>query len=183
MGGVGTADWRKGPDIFIQVAATVFHSLPQGDILFIWKGVSKNNTDVRRLGHDIDKLGLADKILLEESSAQMPAFYQQLDLLLLTSREDPYPLVVLEAAAAAVPTVCFEKAGGAVEFVEASHGGKALPYLDIQAMAAEVIYLFQNRNTCERAGQNAKNYLEETHNNEDFVYQHLSGVINKMNVK
>jgi glycosyltransferase involved in cell wall biosynthesis len=39
------------------------------------------------------------------------------DLLFLSSREDPYPVVVLEAALMKIPTVYFAKSGGINEFV------------------------------------------------------------------
>jgi glycosyltransferase involved in cell wall biosynthesis len=183
VGGVGTADWRKGPDLFIQVAATVFGLRPDANILFTWKGVSENNIDVQRLEYDIEKSGLTGRVLLERASADMPVFYKQLNLLLLTSREDPYPLVVLEAAAAAVPTICFEDAGGAVEFVRGSEGGTSVPYLNVQAMATEVINFYQNSQTQETAGQNAKNYLERTHENKDFVYGQFCAILKKLNIE
>jgi len=50
----------------------------------------------------------------------MPHSYDSLlpfDIFLLSSREDPYPLVVLEAAFQKVPTICFKEAGGIKEFV------------------------------------------------------------------
>ena len=56
---------------------------------------------------------------------------------MLTSREDPYPLVCLEAAAVAKPIVCFAGAGGMPEFVE-EDCGFVVPYLDIMAMADRV---------------------------------------------
>jgi glycosyltransferase involved in cell wall biosynthesis len=183
VGGVGTADWRKGPDLFLQVGAMVFGLLPDANILFVWKGVSENNIDVKRLEYDIKKAGLTGRVLLEQASGDMPDFYKQLNLLLLTSREDPYPLVVLEAAAAAVPTICFENSGGAIEFVQGSKGGVSVAYLNVQAMATEVINFYQNRQAQETAGQNAKNYLERTHQDKDFVYEQFCAAIKKLNIE
>jgi glycosyltransferase involved in cell wall biosynthesis len=69
------------------------------------------------------------------------SFLESLSLILLPSGEDSWPLVLLEAAAAGVPIVCFQRSGGAEEFV-AQGGGAAVPYLDVEAMAqAAVRYL------------------------------------------
>jgi len=69
------------------------------------------------------------------------SFFESLSLFLLPSREDSWPLVMLEAAAAGVPMVCFQRSGGAEIFV-ANGGGTAVPYLDVEAMAqAAVRYL------------------------------------------
>ena len=56
------------------------------------------------------------------------------DIFALLSREDPFPLVVMEAAALQVPTVCFDKAGGSAEFIE-HDAGIVVPYLDCRAFA------------------------------------------------
>jgi glycosyltransferase involved in cell wall biosynthesis len=53
------------------------------------------------------------------------------DIFALTSREDPYPLVVLEAALLQKPMVCFEKAGGAQDLIE-TDAGLIVPYLSLK---------------------------------------------------
>jgi glycosyltransferase involved in cell wall biosynthesis len=58
-----------------------------------------------------------------------------MDVFALPSREDPFPLVMLEAATHGLPTVCFAQAGGAPEFVGAD-AGVVVPYLDVDAFAA-----------------------------------------------
>jgi glycosyltransferase involved in cell wall biosynthesis len=45
---------------------------------------------------------------------------------------------MLEAATAGVPTVCFQKSGGAEHFF-ANGGGTAVQYLDVEAMAQAAI--------------------------------------------
>ncbi len=53
---------------------------------------------------------------------------------LLTSREDPFPSVVLEAMSAGVPTVAFEEAGGAPDLLRDHAAGAAVPLGDAAAM-------------------------------------------------
>ena len=83
-----------------------------------------------------------DDVVTFPGGTQDPSeFLQSLSLLLLPSREDSWPLVMLEAAAEGVPIVCFQDSGGAEHFL-ASGGGTAVPYLDVEAMAqAAVRYL------------------------------------------
>jgi len=57
-----------------------------------------------------------------------------MDIFALTSREDPFPLVMLEAAAIKLPMVCFAQSGGGPEFAEIG-GGLVVPYLDVPAFA------------------------------------------------
>ena len=58
------------------------------------------------------------------------------DLLALTSREDPCPLVNMEAMESGLPVVAFDGAGGAPEVL--GDAGVCVPYLDVAAMAAAV---------------------------------------------
>ena len=43
--------------------------------------------------------------------------FSPFDIFFLSSREDTYPLVVLEAAIMKIPTICFADSGGIVEFI------------------------------------------------------------------
>jgi glycosyltransferase involved in cell wall biosynthesis len=48
--------------------------------------------------------------------------YQAADVFVLPSREDPFPLVCLEAAATGLPVVAFREAGGMASFIEDDAG-------------------------------------------------------------
>jgi len=57
---------------------------------------------------------------------------------LLTSREDPFPSVVLEAMSAGVPTVAFEEAGGAPDVLRDLQAGVSVPLGDAAAMVRQL---------------------------------------------
>ena len=141
IGGMGTITSYKGTDLFIAVAIRIRQLLPTQQLRFIWLG-QELDPDLRRLlEHDIERAGLGDVVALPGRTADPISFFESLSLFLLPSREDSWPLVMLEAAAAGVPIVCFQRSGGAEEFV-ANGGGAAVPYLDVEAMAqAAVRYL------------------------------------------
>src|SRR5262249_46474149 len=122
IGGVGTVASYKGTDLFIAVALRIRQLLPLQRLRFIWIGVEQH-PDVRRLlEHDIERAGLTGVVDLLGETQDPTAFFNSLSLFLLPSREDSWPLVMLEAAAAGVPIVCFQRSGGAEEFV-ANGGG------------------------------------------------------------
>jgi glycosyltransferase involved in cell wall biosynthesis len=77
-----------------------------------------------------------------------------MDCFVLPSREDPCPLVVLEAAATGLPIVCFKGSGGAADFVGAD-AGVAVPYLDIHAMAQAILELQKSPELRRRLGSTA----------------------------
>jgi hypothetical protein len=66
------------------------------------------------------------------------AFFSAADAFTLTSREDPFPTVALEALAAGVPVVAFDGCGGIPELLKENALGYVVPYCDVPAMAAEL---------------------------------------------
>ena len=88
-----------------------------------------------RLPHIASLMRVTDHVLWAKAGQ---LFFESLSLFLLPSREDSWPLVMLEAAAAGVPVVCFQRSGGAEEFL-AKGGGTAVPYLDVEAMAQAAV--------------------------------------------
>ncbi len=182
VGGAGTLDWRKGPDLFVQLAKMIFMKGPDARIRFSWKGAYEGE-DLRRLMEEVSNSGLGGKVEFLTADSEMESFYNTLDLFALTSREDPYPLVVLEAAAAAKPTVCFASAGGAPEFIQASNAGAAVPYLDIEAMADRVLSYYRNRAELQETGQRARKHLIQTHANPAYILRQFESVFDSYSIK
>jgi glycosyltransferase involved in cell wall biosynthesis len=138
VGGVGTIAWYKGTDLFVAVASRIRQLLPREPLRFVWMG-EEQQAEVRRLlERDIERAGLSEVVILPGQTHDPRPFFESLSVFLLPSREDSWPLVMLEAAAAGVPIVCFQRSGGAEEFV-AGGGGTAVPYLDVEAMAQAVV--------------------------------------------
>lgn len=132
--GVGFADFRKGVDLFIQVAALAAKSNPA--LHFIWLG--RLHQDLSEwLAHDIELAGLMGRVHLVGQKTNVSPYYQLADLMLMTSREDPFPSTVMEAISAGAYVVGFENAGGFVDLMTQGCG-ELVPYLDIHAMAKAV---------------------------------------------
>ena len=71
---------------------------------------------------------------------------------MLTSREDPFPLVCLEAAALGISTICFADAGGMPEFVR-DDAGFVVPYLDVARAFDSVRLLMKSEELRLRLGR------------------------------
>ena len=135
--GSGTSGWRKGSDLFIHLARTVARQHKRA--YFAWTGGGWP-VDVAQFEHDVRLGGLSEKVRFAGAVVKPYDYMAACDVFVLTSREDPYPLVCLEAAALAKPIICFADAGGMPEFVE-NDCGFIVPYLDIAAMADRVVSL------------------------------------------
>ena len=129
---VGKAGWRKGNDIFMQMATLI--AARQSQVHFVWVGVSPGSLEHMHMSHDIARLGLTDRFHLIPVTPHYLRYIAAADVFVLTSREDPFPLVVLEAAVAGKPVVCFADSGGSPEFVSDANG-VVVPYGNVTALA------------------------------------------------
>jgi glycosyltransferase involved in cell wall biosynthesis len=136
--GCGMAHYRKGTDLFVQMAADLVKGKKKEDYLFVWLGGDQTNDGARKWAmHDARRFGLEGQMHFLGQIKDANAFMKEADVFVLTSREDPYPLVVLEAIEHDTPVVCFEGSGGAPEVVNQG-AGVCVPYLNIQEMADAV---------------------------------------------
>ncbi|RYG63643.1 glycosyltransferase, partial [bacterium] len=130
VGGCGTMEWRKGSDWWAYLASQTRGAH------FVWLGGQKNSFS-RQIDFDLRRLNPGHQVHFMTPTTNPAPFFAGLDAFALTSREDPFPLVAIEAAAQSVPVLCFERAGGMVELV-GDDAGYVAPYGDVTAMAREI---------------------------------------------
>jgi hypothetical protein len=134
---IAYADARKGADLFIEIAAATLKT--RLDTAFIWVGHHEQSMQ-SRIEQRIQELKLQDRILFIGFDKEPMAYYAAASVFALTSREDPFPNVVLESAEVGVPVIAFEGASGASDFIVAQ-GGCLAPYLDIDAYSRQLCVL------------------------------------------
>jgi glycosyltransferase involved in cell wall biosynthesis len=163
VGASGTTDWRKGPDLFIQLARTVHEKRAALPVHFVWIGGAPPGTyGHEELQHDVHAIQMTDRIHFIGPRADALGCFALFDVFALVSREDPFPLVCLEAASLGKPIVCFDGAGGEPEFVE-QDCGFVVPYLDIDAMADRVLRLLESAPLRRACGDRAAEKLRSRH--------------------
>ena len=168
--GCGAIYWRKGVDIFIETARKL-RDKGMDNFCFYWIGGNYWKDETGQYGtwnfwkqYMVDN-DLQDHVYFIGEKQNAQQYYTDGDIFYLPSREDPFPLVCLEAAAQGLPVICFDKAGGMPEFV-AEDAGLVLPFLDIDAVVDGISELLQNEERRIKLGLNAKkkvlrNYTSE----------------------
>lgn len=159
VGSVGFVDFRKGYDLFMETARLVVNIYKKKEIKFIWVGAygrgKKELVDRYVLSN-----GLQNHVLFTGEVSDPYSYYHWFDLLYLPSREDPFPLVMLESSWAARPVVCFKNCGGMEEFID-EDTGILIDEIDARKAAIKIIDLYHNRNEILRLGLNAKRKVEQ----------------------
>ena len=112
---------EEGVDVFLQVLRYVHDNYPDYNIQFTWIG--KLPASEKLIAEaDIEKMGVKDKITFTGLVENPGDHYRELDVFLLPSREDPFPLVCIEAGMLGIPIICFENATGTAEILKNGGG-------------------------------------------------------------
>lgn len=115
---VGFADFRKGFDIFDRFSELM--RLERDDYYFVWVG-GLEPTIGRWIAPDVKTRGEQGRLILTGQQSDVGRYYAMADAMFLTSREDPFPSVVIEAFRAGLPVVGFTNSGGCEEIIS-DHG-------------------------------------------------------------
>jgi len=133
--GLGYADLRKGFDLFLQVWRLAQAADP--GIHLLWVGDIDPHM-LAYLGAEIAAGETAGTFHHMPHSADGADWLACADVFLLTSREDPFPSVVLEAMSAGVPCVAFEESGGTPDLLREYGAGCSVPLGDAAEMVRQM---------------------------------------------
>lgn len=140
VGTVANVRQSKGYEFFIESARKVVDAMP--DVRFVAVG-DIDPILAKPLFDSIERLGLQDRFLFLGFRADVPEFLSELDLFVLPSVSEGFPLVVLEAMAAARPIVV-TRSGGPQEIIEDGQTGILVPPADSAALAQKIRELLDN---------------------------------------
>ena len=161
--GCGTTDWRKGPDLFFEIARRACSRDMR--LKFIWIG-----GDPAPFMENVRRAGLEGRILFVGNRRKSRRYYYVGHIFLLSSREDPCPLVALEAANAGLPVVCFAGAGD-IPSILGEESGAVVPYEDVDAATQAVLHLAGDAELRRACGAEGRKRAIERHSSASAALQ------------
>lgn len=153
---VGFADYRKGVDLFVDCAIKVMSLLDGVD--FVWVGHWDEEMH-RQIEHKLGETPFGSRVHFVGYDPDTSLYHAGSDVYALTSREDPFPNVVLESFDVAVPVVAFSSTGGAAKFVEEVNG-MVVPFQDVQSLSSAVCQLLTSPDMCSSMGKIAQEKVD-----------------------
>lgn len=150
--GCGTIHWRKGPDLFLDAATKVIERGLIPNAKFVWVGDGPDIEQYRCAARDPKLLGRVQFVGFRDDASELMA---AADVFYLSSREDPFPLVCLEAGQFAVPSLYFEGTTGISEFT-GSDAGIGVPSFDTDKICSTLYLLARHPVTLMRLGEVAR---------------------------
>ena len=175
--------FRKGADLFIRLGETLIKR-GRTDFHLYWIGDFDPSYYDDEYGSWDDHYGKLKNSNLKKHVTFLglkdnPREYLGCgDIFVLPSREDPFPLVALEAADCGLPIVCFNQAGGMPDFV-GKDAGFIVPYEDLETMAQRLGELINHKALRYELGRNAREKLLN-HYTTEHTTPHVFSVCRKV---
>lgn len=163
--GVGYGYRRKGTDLFLKIAVDM--CAEDSELAFMWIG--DLDPEMQEFSKKaLSSLTYRERIILAGSQRDLMQFYTAADIFLLTSREDPFPSVVMEALYAYLPVVAFKNGGGYEDIITAENGA-LVPMEDVAAMKEEIRALIVHEELRKAKGEYAHNTITEKYHFTQYV--------------
>jgi glycosyltransferase involved in cell wall biosynthesis len=159
----GYAEERKGFDLFVSAAKV---SLARGlPIHFAWVGKVADHVPVIR--DAMAALQELPNVTLIEFSDDYGAVLELATVFALSSREDPFPNVVVDATAVGMPVVAFQDCSGVEALLEVTHGALATEMTG-EALLEAISKVLPTAASQELVAER-KRYIAWRHNLTDYV--------------
>jgi glycosyltransferase involved in cell wall biosynthesis len=171
---VGYADMRKGFDIFVKIAYDV--CMTHDDFYFIWVGDGTDEVRHWLLPH-FARNKLKNRIRLTGYTDEVERYYAIADLFFLSSREDPFPSVIIEALAAGLPIIGFEGSGGAADLL--TRHGRLLDQHNDREIARAIVQDVQSPEQ-DQASSRRKKYVDEFLRFDSYCHDLASGLFKSL---
>ncbi|MBI5020657.1 MAG: glycosyltransferase family 4 protein [Ignavibacteriales bacterium] len=165
IGMIGRIAHVKGSDLFLDVAKIIKESLsPSLKVKFIIIGGTPHveGRFNEWLEDEIAESEIKDDFIITGSKENIDQYLSLVDIFVLPSREDPFPLVLLEAMAASKPIVAFA-VGGVPEAV-GNQAGFLIEPLNVGAMTETIIKLINDPDLRKRMGAEARKRVDHDFN-------------------
>ena len=100
--------------------------------------------DKKILEDRIVELGLTDRVTLKGNSSNMYSLYDDYAIMVMTSRYEGFPMVLIEAASRGLPLVSFDIHTGPNEIIVNEVNGYLINKGDVVAMSEKISLLIQD---------------------------------------
>lgn len=181
--GSGFIHPRKGIDIFINSAIQVLSEKNNVPVYFFWLGGEldqlANDEYIRFMARDIINTNNSEFIRFIKESIDVVPYFAMSDLFFLSSREDPFPTVVMEAFATGLPVIAVEGSSGSLEIIKKT-GNFSVPYNKRSEIANEILQLIQNRKRLKASGMNGRELMIGDYSFDNYVDKMIDLISSKI---
>ncbi len=154
---VGRLDYQKGFDRLLDAWALV-----PAELRKFWRlDIFGQGEWEEKLKQQIVTLGIGDSAAVNKPTDKIFDEYAASDFLVMTSHYEGFPMVMIEAMACGVPTVCFDFLCGPRDIIANGINGIVVPEGDLQALATAMQQLMEHPEQLKHLSDQARRISEE----------------------
>jgi glycosyltransferase involved in cell wall biosynthesis len=142
----------KDHDTFLAAAAEVARAQPQTSFVIAGDGPERGRVEAKA------QAVLDGRVRFLGWVTDIEALYRSLDVIVLTSRNEGTPAVLIEAGAASIPAVATD-VGGVSDVVVDGETGFLVPPGDVRGVAGRVVELLRSPGLRWRLGERAREHV------------------------
>jgi lipopolysaccharide/colanic/teichoic acid biosynthesis glycosyltransferase len=155
VGIVGRLFPIKNHRLFLDAAAQVASEDGAARFVIVGDGVLR-----REMEEHARRLGMADRVIFTGWRHDLPRIYPDLDVLVVSSKNEGTPVSAIEAMASGCPVVA-TRVGGLPDMVEDGETGYLVPSGDATALANGILRLLRDRARAHRIGATARTWIRD----------------------
>ena len=154
---VGRLDYQKGFDRLLDAWALIPSELRK-----FWRlDIFGQGEWEEKLKQQIETLGIGESAAINQPTDKIFDEYAASDFLVMTSHYEGFPMVMIEAMACGVPTVCFDFLCGPRDIIANGINGIIVPEGNLQALSTAMQQLMEHPEQLARMSEQAKRISEE----------------------
>lgn len=150
VGFIGRLNHEKGPDLFLEAVAALDHTT-----VAVIVGDGRMQRDLEELAQ---RLGIEDRVVWAGAQPDAARLMRAFDVLVLSSRTEGTPIVLLEGMSAGVPIVA-TRVGGVPDVVTERHAALVQPE-DHEALARAIDSVLADQESAQARCQLARDRLQ-----------------------
>jgi glycosyltransferase involved in cell wall biosynthesis len=165
VGAIGRMVWQKGFKYLVRSVPAILNRYPEAKIVFIGDGPQKNV--LQRLA---TSLQLRDNVVFTGFRNDIQQILSSLDLLVVPSVLEGFPMITLEGMAMAKPIIA-SSLPGILEQIENGKTGIVVPPKNPAALGNGIIDLLLHKDEAQRLGRNARKIVVEKFSVEKMLFK------------
>jgi len=142
---------QKGIEYFIEIARILIDAGVEGDFIIVGEGPLKPI-----LEDCVKNRGIEDRVLFLGYQKEIIPIIKSFDILLFTSRYEPFGLVLTEAMAVGVPVVAMDQIGAVSEIIRDRIDGMLVKGADCESAAKCTLRLLEDEDLRRKLSNTAK---------------------------
>lgn len=163
VGAVGRMVWQKGFEFLVKAVPEVVVSIPNAKFLIVGDGPLREKLEALS-----KELRVRDKIIFAGFKSDIKEVLSAIDMLVVPSLLEGFPMITLEAMAMAKPIIATNIAGTTEQITNCNNGVLVLPG-DPDALAKAVIEVYNDKEFAKKIGLAARKKVEENFSVEKMI--------------